>query len=39
MTTAPLHSKPHYPILDGLRGIAAIMVVAFHILKRTLLVI
>ncbi|MFT3679017.1 MAG: acyltransferase [Ferruginibacter sp.] len=22
--------KPHYPILDGLRGVAAIMVVAFH---------
>jgi peptidoglycan/LPS O-acetylase OafA/YrhL len=33
MTTAPLHSKPHYPILDGLRGIAAIMVVAFHIFE------
>jgi peptidoglycan/LPS O-acetylase OafA/YrhL len=32
MTTAPLHSKPHYPILD-LRGIAAIMVVAFHIFE------
>jgi peptidoglycan/LPS O-acetylase OafA/YrhL len=23
--------RPHYPILDGLRGVAAIMVVAFHI--------
>ncbi len=26
-------SKAHYPILDGLRGVAAIMVVAFHILE------
>jgi peptidoglycan/LPS O-acetylase OafA/YrhL len=26
-----LTTKPHYPILDGLRGVAAIMVVAFHI--------
>ena len=26
-------SKPHYPILDGLRGVAAIMVVAFHIFE------
>jgi Predicted acyltransferases len=26
-----LPSKPHYIILDGLRGVAAIMVVAFHI--------
>lgn len=26
-------SKPHYEILDGLRGVAAIMVVAFHILE------
>lgn len=26
-----LTSKPHYPILDGLRGVAALMVVAFHI--------
>ncbi len=24
-------SKPHYPILDGLRGVAAIVVVAFHL--------
>ncbi|MDB5012778.1 MAG: acyltransferase [Daejeonella sp.] len=23
--------KPHYPILDGLRGVAAIVVVAFHV--------
>lgn len=26
-------SKPHYQILDGLRGVASIMVVAFHILE------
>ena len=26
-------SKPHYPILDGLRGTAAILVVAFHLLE------
>ena len=26
-------SKAHYPILDGLRGVAAIMVVAFHIFE------
>lgn len=25
--------KPHYPILDGLRGTAAILVVAFHLLE------
>jgi len=30
--TAPA-TKPHYLILDGLRGIAAIMVVIFHILE------
>ncbi len=27
------NSKPHYQILDGLRGVAALMVVAFHILE------
>jgi peptidoglycan/LPS O-acetylase OafA/YrhL len=26
-------SKPHYPILDGLRGVAAIIVVTFHLTK------
>jgi peptidoglycan/LPS O-acetylase OafA/YrhL len=30
--TAPaLSTKPHYAILDGLRGIAALLVVAFHL--------
>ncbi|MFD2600964.1 acyltransferase family protein [Flavobacterium suzhouense] len=33
MTTGTLQSKPHYPILDGLRGVAALMVVAFHIFE------
>lgn len=28
-----LASKPHYMILDGLRGVAAIMVVVFHIFE------
>ncbi|PVX46410.1 peptidoglycan/LPS O-acetylase OafA/YrhL [Flavobacterium sp. 103] len=31
--TTSLISKKHYPILDGLRGVAAIMVVAFHIFE------
>ncbi len=26
-------TKPHYPVLDGLRGVAALTVVAFHILE------
>ena len=26
-----IQSKPHYPILDGLRGVAAMIVVLFHI--------
>ena len=26
-------SKPHYPILDGLRGVAAILLVPFHLLE------
>lgn len=33
MDSQRLTSKPHYPILDGLRGVAAIMVVAFHIFE------
>lgn len=28
-----LSSKPHYPILDGLRGVAAVMVVMFHLFE------
>jgi len=30
---ANLQSKPHYEILDGLRGVAAVVVVAFHIFE------
>jgi peptidoglycan/LPS O-acetylase OafA/YrhL len=33
MSTNTISSKPHYPILDGLRGVAALMVVAFHIFE------
>jgi peptidoglycan/LPS O-acetylase OafA/YrhL len=33
MNNTTLASKPHYPILDGLRGVAALMVVAFHIFE------
>ncbi|MDB5258652.1 MAG: acyltransferase [Chitinophagaceae bacterium] len=33
MNTVVLPSKPHYPILDGLRGVAALIVVIFHILE------
>jgi peptidoglycan/LPS O-acetylase OafA/YrhL len=33
MNNKTLASKPHYPILDGLRGVAALMVVAFHIFE------
>ncbi len=29
-TAAPLRTKSHYEILDGLRGVAAVMVVIFH---------
>lgn len=28
-----LSSKPRYEILDGLRGVAALLVVAFHLLE------
>ena len=31
--TAYLAPKSHYQILDGLRGVAALMVVAFHVLE------
>ncbi len=31
INSTPLVAKPHYPILDGLRGVAALMVVAFHV--------
>jgi len=31
--TTYLASKPHYEILDGLRGVAALMVVAFHLFE------
>ena len=33
MKTDTLTSKPHYAILDGLRGVASVMVVAFHIFE------
>ncbi len=32
-TNVYLESKPRYEILDGLRGIAALMVVLFHIFE------
>ena len=31
MNAQPLPSKPHYPILDGLRGVASFLVVIMHI--------
>ncbi len=33
METAPLIAKPHYAVLDGLRGVAAVLVVAFHLFE------
>jgi peptidoglycan/LPS O-acetylase OafA/YrhL len=35
MIAAPAYqdSRPHYAILDGLRGVAALMVLAFHLLE------
>ena len=31
MQSSQLTSKPHYPILDGLRGVASVVVVIFHL--------
>lgn len=33
MSNLQVHHKPRFVILDGLRGIAAIMVVVFHIFE------
>jgi len=33
MQTGQLKTKPHYPILDGLRGVASVVVVAFHLFE------
>src|SRR5574344_2059840 len=33
MATTYLASKPRYEILDGLRGVAALIVVAFHLFE------
>ncbi|RZK29484.1 MAG: acyltransferase [Hymenobacter sp.] len=30
-TATALSTKPHYPLLDGLRGVAALIVVTFHL--------
>ena len=32
-TNVYLASKPRYEILDGLRGVAAVLVVLFHLLE------
>src|ERR1700712_489806 len=31
MNNNNLATKPHYPVLDGLRGVAALIVVTFHL--------
>jgi peptidoglycan/LPS O-acetylase OafA/YrhL len=31
MLSTSLSIKPHYPLLDGLRGVAALIVVTFHL--------
>lgn len=33
MPSDQLTSKPHYPILDGLRGVAAVLVVVYHLFE------
>lgn len=33
MQTSVTTSKPHFPILDGLRGVTALLVVAFHLFE------
>jgi len=33
MSQNSLSSKPHFAILDGLRGVASVMVVCFHIFE------
>lgn len=33
MTTTLSATKPHFEILDGLRGVASVLVVLFHLLE------
>lgn len=33
ITDAVMSEKPRYAILDGLRGVAAVIVVAFHLFE------